>query len=88
MTLKKDLIPTQEDAEDMKGGAFCGRMQLRMQNVEELTAQQIGEFLKGSATIEFQGQNRAELYGWVRWPRSTPRKARSSEGRCGHTLSR
>jgi transposase InsO family protein len=40
-------------------------MQLRMQNAEALTSEQIGEFLKGSATIDFQGQNRAELYGWV-----------------------
>ena len=36
-----------------------------MQNAEALTAEQIGEFLRGSATIDFQGQNRAELYSWV-----------------------
>jgi len=36
-----------------------------MQNAEALTAEQIGEFLRGSATMDFQGQNRAELYGWV-----------------------
>jgi transposase InsO family protein len=36
-----------------------------MQNAESLTWEQIREFLKGSETIEFQGQNRAELYGWV-----------------------
>src|SRR5436305_3049109 len=40
-------------------------MQLRMQNVETLSMGQIQEFLQGSETIEFQGQNRAELYGWV-----------------------
>src|ERR1035438_4205275 len=40
-------------------------MQIRMQNAESLTWEQIREFLKGSETIEFQGQNRAELYGWV-----------------------
>src|SRR5258708_40219768 len=40
-------------------------MQLRMQNAEALTEEQIREFLKGSETIEFQGQNRADLYGWV-----------------------
>jgi hypothetical protein len=40
-------------------------MQLRMQNAEGLTSEQIGEFLKGSGTIEFQGQNRADLYGCV-----------------------
>src|ERR1019366_5501418 len=40
-------------------------MQIRMQNAESLTWEQLREFLKGSETIEFQGQNRAELYGWV-----------------------
>src|SRR5438552_7001291 len=40
-------------------------MQLRMQNAEALTGEQIRAFLKGSETIEFQGQNRAGLYGWV-----------------------
>jgi hypothetical protein len=25
----------------------------------------MGEFLKGSDSIEFQGQNRAEMYGWI-----------------------
>jgi hypothetical protein len=40
-------------------------MQLRMQNAEALTAEPIGEFLRGSATIDFQGQNRADLYSWV-----------------------
>src|ERR1039458_679264 len=47
------------------GGAFCSRMQIRMQNAEDLTQAQIQEFLKGSRTIEFSGQNRAEVYGWV-----------------------
>jgi len=36
-----------------------------MQNAENLTQAQIQEFLEGSRTIEFSGQNRAELYGWV-----------------------
>lgn len=36
-----------------------------MQNAEVLTREQIAEFLKGSEGIEFRGQNRAELYGWV-----------------------
>jgi transposase InsO family protein len=40
-------------------------MQLHMQNVEALSGEQIREFLRGSETIEFKGQNRAELYGWV-----------------------
>ena len=40
-------------------------MQMSMQNAEELTGEQIRSFLKGSETIEFAGQNRADLYGWV-----------------------
>jgi len=40
-------------------------MHLHMQNAEALTQEQIGEFLKGSETIEFQGQDRAGLYDWV-----------------------
>jgi len=38
---------------------------MSMQNAEELTGEQIRSFLKGSETIEFAGQNRADLYGWV-----------------------
>src|SRR5712692_12102625 len=40
-------------------------MEIRMQNAEALSAEQIREFLKGSEAIEFSGQNRAELYGWT-----------------------
>ena len=40
-------------------------MQILMQNAEKLTREQIIEFLKGSEGIEFRGQNRAEVYGWV-----------------------
>ena len=36
-----------------------------MQNAEALSPQQISEFLKGSAGIEFAGQSRAEIYGWT-----------------------
>ena len=36
-----------------------------MQNAEALTREQIQEFLKGSKGIEFSGQKRAEVYGWV-----------------------
>jgi hypothetical protein len=36
-----------------------------MQNAESLTQEQIQEFLKGSRTIEFTGQNRAERYKFV-----------------------
>ncbi|MGI8745378.1 MAG: hypothetical protein ACR2NN_22945 [Bryobacteraceae bacterium] len=40
-------------------------MQIRMQNAGVLTWEQIQEFLRGSEGIEFSGQSRAELYGWV-----------------------
>ncbi len=40
-------------------------MQIRMQNAEALTGKQLKEFLQGSERIEFEGQDRAELYGWV-----------------------
>ena len=36
-----------------------------MQNAEALTGQQISEFLKGSAGLEFTGQSRAEVYNWT-----------------------
>jgi hypothetical protein len=36
-----------------------------MENAENRTQAQIQEFLEGSRMIEFGGQNRAELYGWV-----------------------
>src|SRR5580698_575339 len=36
-----------------------------MQNAGALTKEQVQEFLKGSEAIEFSGQNRSELYGWV-----------------------
>jgi len=48
-----------------EGEAVCGRMHIRMQNAEMLTQEQIQEFLKGSQSIEFSGQNRAELYHFV-----------------------
>src|SRR5580692_8616736 len=40
-------------------------MQIRIQNAEALTGQQISEFLKGSEGIEFTGQSRAEIYSWT-----------------------
>jgi transposase InsO family protein len=40
-------------------------MQIRMRNAESLSQKQINEFLKGSEGIEFAGQGRAEVYGWV-----------------------
>src|SRR5260370_33808109 len=40
-------------------------MQIRMQNAETLTQEQIQEFLTGSRPIEFAGQNRTDLYEFV-----------------------
>src|ERR1035437_10201460 len=40
-------------------------MQIRMRNAESLTQAQISEFLKASEGIEFAGQGRAEVYGWI-----------------------
>jgi hypothetical protein len=40
-------------------------MQIRMQNAEALSPEQISEFVKGSQGIEFGGQRRDEIYGWV-----------------------
>lgn len=40
-------------------------MQIRMQNVEPLTGQQIGDFLRGSGAIGFAGENKAEVYSLV-----------------------
>jgi transposase InsO family protein len=40
-------------------------MQIRMQNSERLTRQQISDFLKASEEIVFSGQSRAEVYQWV-----------------------
>jgi hypothetical protein len=66
-------------------------MQLRMQNAEALTAEQIGEFLRGSATIDFQGQNRADLYSWVQGvveAQEYATQGKKQRGRCGHASSR
>src|SRR5215472_13755631 len=40
-------------------------MQIRMQNAEVLTQEQIRKFLRGSQGIEFAGENRAERYQFV-----------------------
>ena len=40
-------------------------MQLRMQNAEALTGQQIDEFLAGSEGIGFTGESRAGIYAWT-----------------------
>jgi transposase InsO family protein len=40
-------------------------MQIRMQNGEGLTAEQIKEFLKGSEGVNFAGQSKRDVYEWV-----------------------
>src|SRR5260370_40556661 len=40
-------------------------MQIRMQNAEKLATDQIHDFLRVSREIEFVGQSRKEVYGWV-----------------------
>src|ERR1035441_7249794 len=40
-------------------------MQIRMQDGEGLTAEQIKEFLKGNEGVSFAGQSQKEVYGWV-----------------------
>src|SRR5580658_10207493 len=40
-------------------------MQIRMQNAEALTGQQIDEFLTGSEGIGFTGESRAGIYAWT-----------------------
>jgi len=50
---------------ESSGWAFCGRMHIRMQNDEGLTAEQIQEFLKGSEDVSFAGQNKKDVYAWV-----------------------
>jgi len=37
-----------------------------MRNVEELSATQICEFLKGTAAVDFAGQSRVEVYAWLK----------------------
>ena len=40
-------------------------MHIRMRDAKSLTNSQINEFLKASAEIEFSGESRAEVYGWI-----------------------
>jgi len=54
-----------------------------MQNAEMLTQEQIQEFLKGSQSIEFSGQNRAELYHFVQRALVAQEYARQGKQRRG-----
>jgi transposase InsO family protein len=40
-------------------------MDVRMQNSERLTSEQIHDFLEGTEGVNFAGQNKREVYGWV-----------------------
>ena len=40
-------------------------MQLRMQNSEALTVEQIHDFLRGTEGVSFVGQRKEEVYAWV-----------------------
>jgi hypothetical protein len=40
-------------------------MHIRMRDAESLTNLQINEFLKASEGIEFSGESRGEVYGWI-----------------------
>ena len=40
-------------------------MQMRMQNGEVLTGEQINDFLKGAEGVSFVGQKKKEVYAWV-----------------------
>src|ERR1700722_3510106 len=47
------------------GWANRGGMHIRMRDAESLTNSQINEFLKASEGIEFRGESREEVYGWI-----------------------
>ena len=60
--LKRDLFPIQDDPEKDSKGTIGGVGILRL---NALTEVQIGEFLRGSRAIGFEGQSRAEIYAVV-----------------------
>jgi hypothetical protein len=42
-----------------------GRVQVRMQNAESVSLEQMEEFLRGSASITIEAKGQAEIYGFV-----------------------
>jgi transposase InsO family protein len=66
MILKRGLFPTQDDPENgrCRVGGPLGNADQDAER-ESLSHSQIHEFLKASEGIEFAGQGRAEVYGWV-----------------------
>src|SRR6266849_6577593 len=41
-------------------------MQIRMQDPREWTTEQMRRFLEGTPTLEFQGESRTQIYGWIK----------------------
>jgi hypothetical protein len=62
MIRKPDSFPIQDDPENDSKGTIGGVGILRL---NALTEVQIGEFLRGSRAIGFEGQSRAEIYAVV-----------------------
>jgi hypothetical protein len=62
MIRKPDSFPVQDDPENDSKGTIGGVGILRL---NALTEVQIGEFLRGSRAIGFEGQSRAEIYAVV-----------------------
>jgi hypothetical protein len=84
MILKRDLFPIQDDPEKDSKGTIGGVGILRL---NALTEVQIGEFLRGSRAIGFEGQSRAKFMLSCRslWSgRSISGRAKSSVGQSGH----
>ena len=66
VTNRLGRFPMEEEHETGKNGeAWHGRVQIRMQNAESLSRDQIQEFLRSSEPIEFSsGRGRDERYLW------------------------
>jgi hypothetical protein len=82
--LKRGLIQIQDDRENGIKRRGLRPDATTLQNADVLTQEQIQEFLNGSRSIEFMGQNRGELYRFVQacwWLKSTPIRARRSAER-------
>ena len=63
-------------------------MPIRMRDAESLTNAQINEYLKASEGIEFRGESRVEVYGWIEkcWSaRKYQQQGKKKKGRSGHT---
>ncbi len=73
----------------LKGGS-CWGVNIRMNEAEKLSLEAIGRFISASQEIQFEAEERQQLYGWVEeyWSsRSTPSRARRHAVYCGATSS-